>query len=219
MALTTLNDVKRIAGIALTDESRDTQLRALIDGVSSLVKQQLNRNIEAENFTEYYSGDGTPYLVLRQYPVISVTRICVDGGGYFGDAPYAFPASLDLVEGVDFALMDGLNGKGGQGILRRVGGTWYGRPYREIGTVENLKPVKGGNILVEYRAGYEVIPAAIKMGVSMAIVQIAMSAAVGGTPSSMTYEDASVTYLTPDVAAKAWGSVAGLFANYKSIPV
>lgn len=219
MALTNLASVKAQAGIAATDTSRDTQLRSLIDGVTSLVKQQLNRNIEADDFTEYYSGDNTPYLLLRQYPVISITRICVDNGGYFGDASGAFDSSLNLVSGVDYALMDGLNGKGGQGIVRRIGASWYARPYRELGTVENLKPAKGGNILVAYRAGYETIPLAIRMGVNQAIIQMAMSSAVGGTPSSMTYEDASVTFLTPDVAAKAWGSVAVLFANYKSIPV
>lgn len=219
MALTTLNAVKHQAGISLSDTSRDTQLRSFIDGVTSLVKQQLNRDLELSTYTEYYSGNNKPILILRQYPVVSVTRVCVDNGAYFGDASGAFPVANDLVSGVDYALLDGLNGKGGQGILRRIGGTWYGRPYRELGTVENLAPVGNGNILVTYTAGYTTIPAAISMAVNSLVVRLTTQASIGGGAKSMSYEDASVSYLTPADFASVFGAVESTLANYKSIPI
>jgi hypothetical protein len=219
MALTNRNAVKAQAGISSSDTSRDTQIDLLISGVTSLVKQQLNRDIEAADYTEYYSGDNSPFLLLRQFPVNSITAIYYDNAAYFGDAPGAFDTSTLLTSGVDYSLMDGLNGKGGQGIVRRVGSIWYGRPSRRVGTVENLQPIDMGNIKVVYNAGYTIIPAAILMGVNMLISQLVMQASAGGGASSMSYEDAGVTFLTPDVAAKAWGSIASVFAQFKSIPI
>ena len=62
MALTTLLSVKAQAGIAVGDTGRDAQLRSLIDGITSLVKQQLNRDLESTEYVEFYSGDGSPFL-------------------------------------------------------------------------------------------------------------------------------------------------------------
>lgn len=219
MALTNRASVKAQAGIPATDSSRDSQIDALIAGVASLVKQQLNRDFEAADYTEYYSGDNSAFLMLRQYPVNSITAIYDDRGGYFGDASGAFAAATLLVSGVDYCLMDGLYGKGGQGIVRRINDIWYGRPTKSVGTVEYLPPHPSGNIKVQYNAGYSKIPPAIQMGVNMLVAQLSLQAAAGGGASSMTYEDASVTYLTPDVASKAWGSIASTFAQYKSIPI
>ena len=75
MALTTLMSVKTQGGIPTSDTSRDGQIRILIDGITSLVKQQLNREIESAKYTDYYSGDGSPFLLLRQYPVTSVSLV------------------------------------------------------------------------------------------------------------------------------------------------
>ncbi len=217
MPLTTINSLKDQSGIDRSDVSRDAQFRSLIDGVTSLVKQQLNRDIEAGDRVEYYSGDNKPFLLLRQYPVIEVTRVCVDSGGYFGDG--TFPAASDLEAGVGYALMDSLNGKGGNGILRRIGGTWAAPSYRELGTVENLASVPIGNILVEYRAGYEVIPPAIQMAVNDLIIRKALMSPVGGAAQSMQYEDASVTMFSPTETTKIMGSLESTLGHFKSIPI
>lgn len=225
MAITTRAAVKAQAGILSADTSRDSQIDAMIAGVTSLVKQQLNRDIEATDYTEYHSGDGKPFLLLRQYPVNSIASIYYDNAGYFGDGAGAFPASTLLISGTDYCLLDGLNHKGGQGMVRRIGSMWYGRPSRVFGSVENLPPIDMGNIKVTYNAGFGPgaaagpIPAAIVMSVNSLILQLVTTAAAGGGVASMSYEDASVTYLTPDVAARAWGSIASNFSQYKSIPI
>jgi hypothetical protein len=219
MALTTLASVKAQMGLSPADTSKDTQIKVLIDGVSSYVKQQLNRDIEATDYVEYQSGDGSAHLVLRQSPVISVTSVCYDNAGYFGDGPNAFPAANNLTPGVEWSLLDGLNHKGGQGILRRIGSVWYGRPSRFTGTVANLPPIPAGNFKIVYRAGYEVIPPVIVMACNSLISSMIMQASVGGGASSLGYEDASVSLFDPTIAAKQWGSYSHMLSQFRSLPV
>lgn len=219
MALTTLNSVKAQAGIAVGDTSRDSQLKSFIEGITSLIKQQLNRDLESKEYTEYYSGDGSPFLLLRQYPVTAVLLVCVDDSGYFGSAPGGFDSSLNLVDGIDYALTSGAGGVGSTGMLRRIGTTWHRFPSRAIGVVQNLPGIPSGNIKVQYKAGFEVVPPAITMAVNAAILKQLSMAMVGGGASQMGYEDASVSFLPPTDAARLFGSIESTLANYRSIPI
>ncbi len=219
MALTTLTSVKTQGGIAFGDTSRDAQLRSLIDAMTSLVKQHLNRDLESTNYIEYYSGNGTPLLLLNQYPVTAVSRVCLDDLGYFGSVPGGFAPSLNLVEGVDFALMSGTNGHGSSGFLRRIGSTWRRPPARALGVLSNLPGIPNGNIQVEYTAGFVVIPPAITMAVNALILKQASQASFGGAASQMGYEDAHISLFSPRDASALLGSVESILANYRSIPV
>lgn len=219
MALTSLASVKAQGNIASTDTTRDLQIRSLIEGVTSLVIQRLNRNLELTNYTEYYSGNGTPFLLLRQYPVTSVSLVCVDDGGYFGSAPDAFNASLNLVQGVDYALMSGAAGFGSTGILRRIGTTWHRIPSRAVGIIENLPGIPNGNIKVQYSAGFAVIPGAITMAVNAAVLKLLSTTMAGGGVASMSYEDASLNYLGPSDASQLFGAIESTLAQFRSIPV
>ena len=219
MSLTTLTSVKAQGGIAPNDTTRDTQLRSLIDGVSSLVKQQLNRDVESKDYIEYYSGDDSPFLLLRQYPVTAVALVCVDDAGYFGARSGGFDTSLNLVNGVGYALMSGAGGMGSTGMLRRIGTTWHRIPSRACGVIQNLPGIPSGNIKVQYTAGFVVIPAAITMAVNAAVLKQALMAAAGGAASQVGYEDASVSFLSPSDAARLFGSIESTLANYRSIPI
>ena len=219
MALTTLLSVKSQAGIAASDTSRDMQFRSLIDGVTSLVKQQLNRDLESREYVEYYSGDGSPRLMLNQYPVTAVSLVCVDDAGYFGAASGAFPGSLNLVQGIDFALVSGANGLGSTGILRRIGTTWHRPPARARGVIANLPGIPNGNIKVQYTAGFPVIPAAITMAVNSLVLRQASLTTTAGAPSQMSYEDANVSFFAPADAARILGSIEAILANYRSVPI
>jgi len=226
MALTTRTAVKNQCGISSADTSHDAQIDSLILGMTALVKQYLNRDLEQSTYTEYYSGNNSPYLLLRQYPVTAVTRVCIDNGGYAGQAPGAFPSSDDLVQGVDYMVDPGQKsvgvggtGIGATGILRRINDVWYGRPYRKLGVVRNLPTETQGNILVQYTAGFNPVPAAIQMAINGAIGRYVMFAQLGGAVTSATYEDASITLMNPDDEAKVFGSIKQSLGNYKSIPV
>jgi hypothetical protein len=219
MALTTLTSVKAQAGIAAGDTSRDAQFRSLIDGVTSLVKQQLHRDLESQTYVEYYSGDGSPILMLSQYPVTDVLRVCVDDSGYFGQVAGGFDPALNLVKGVDYALMSGVDGSGSTGLLRRIGTTWHRPPARARGILADLPGIANGNILVEYTAGFTVIPAAITMAVNALVLKQAAQAAMGGAASTLGYEDVHVGFFSPADAAKAVGCIESTLALYRSVPI
>lgn len=219
MALTTLTSVKTQGGIAVGDNSRDSQIRILIDGISSLVKSQLSRDIESTKYVEFYSGDGSPYLILRQYPVTSVSLVCVDDAGYFGAAIGGFDTSLNLVEGVDYALMSGTGGNGATGMLRRIGATWHRYPSRAIGIIQNLPGIPSGNIKVEYTAGFTVVPPEIVMAVNSAVLKQLAIGPIGTSVSEIGYEDAHVSFFNSDDAAKVFGSIEATLAGYSSIPI
>ena len=211
--------VKTQGGIAASDTSRDAQLRSLIEGVTSLVKQQLNRDLESQDYVEYYSGNGSPVLMLNQYPVTAVSLVCVDDSGYFGTAAEGFDASLNLTNGVDYALMSGANGLGSSGFLRRIGTTWHRPPSRARGVLANLPGVPNGNIKVQYTAGFSVIPPAITAAVNALVLKQASLMAIGGVASGMNYEDASVRFFAPADTVRVLGSIESTLANYRSIPI
>ncbi|WP_397570654.1 hypothetical protein [Schlesneria sp. T3-172] len=219
MTLTTLNAVKDQAGIPRADTTRDNQIKAFICGISDYVTRFLGRNIEQQEYTEYYSGDGTVELLLRQYPVISVQRVCVDSGGYFGDPANAFPSANDLVSGVDYALVAGQWGKGSSGILRRIGGSWAAWPARVAGTVQSLPSKAQGNILVEYTAGYAEIPPALVMAVNSLVAKGIFQSQFGGGVQSASYEDASASFAASDEVAKTIGSVTSTLGLFRSIVI
>ena len=219
MALTNLTSVKTQAGIAASDTNRDAQIRAFVDGITSLVKQQLNRDLESTDYTEFYSGNGSPFLLLRQYPVTSVALVCVDDSGFFGAGPGGFNTSLNLANGTDYALISGASGVGSTGVLRRIGTTWHGLPSRAFGVIQNLPGIPSGNIKVQYKAGFVVIPPAITMAVNSAVIRQLSTAASGGAASAISYEDASIGFLAPSEAAKLLGTIESILATYRSIPV
>jgi hypothetical protein len=211
--------VKAQGRIAASDTTRDSQITSLIAGVQDLVKRWLGRDIEQTTYTEYYTGNNSPYLILRQYPVVSITSICIDSGGYNGDAPNAFPASQNLTQGVDFTLTCGLAGQGANGIVRRINNVWYGRPSRALGTVENLPPLEGtGNIKVVYVAGYSPVPPSIQMAVNDLILKKTITSVAGGAVTQMAYEDGSVSFFSPEEEAKLFGSISQTLGVWRDLP-
>jgi len=58
------------------DEVRDTILK-IHQGVEKWVKTFCRRDLESASYTEWYDGDGSEYLWLKQYPVTAITRVSV----------------------------------------------------------------------------------------------------------------------------------------------
>lgn len=74
MSLVTLANYK--AYLKIGDTSQDTNLTVLQSAVEKRIKNFLNRDLESATYTdEYYTGKGTNKMVLRQYPITSVTTI------------------------------------------------------------------------------------------------------------------------------------------------
>jgi hypothetical protein len=219
MALSTVPSCMAQAGMVSVTDAQSAQMQAFINGISDLVYHQLHRNFDVRTYTEFYSGDGSPFILLRQYPVISVTSICEDPEGNFGQTAGGFDSSLNLVQGVDWVLMAGQNGIGSSGMIRRIKGAWWARHTRELGIVSNLPPLPSGNIKIVYTAGYSPIPYAIQMAVNSAVMRAMATAAAGGAAQSMSYEDATMTYVSPADLAMIFGTIESTLGSYKAIVI
>lgn len=78
MPIIALADLKTFLGI--TGTSEDTSLTTILNAVLDFVPQYLNRTIDETTYTaELYDGPGQATLCLRNYPVISVTEVLVEG--------------------------------------------------------------------------------------------------------------------------------------------
>lgn len=131
--LCTLADVKTLAGI--TETSQDARLELLINGVSAQIARYLERNLARTTYTETYSCPNRQLLVLRNFPIQSVTSVTQDGN--------LFTAGVDYVVTPEYSAW---------GAVYRAQG-WIGYPInREYLTSD---PVAGRRIIdVVYVAGY-----------------------------------------------------------------
>lgn len=219
MALTTLATVKTLLGVASSDDSQDALLTILIAGVGPMIERSLKRKLDQDTFTEYYSGDGTPFLVLNQRPVHSIASLYVSEDGHFGDGTFT-TAGL-LVAGTDYALMRTSTETESSlsGIVRRIGGVWPVATIREAGMLV-AAPVGGsGNIKITYTAGYASVPPDLALAAAQLVARIKTSLSVGGGVQSMSYEDAAVTYLEQAEASGMIGSIESVLRSYRSYVV
>jgi hypothetical protein len=55
--------------------AEDTTIAALVTAVSKAVRRYCRREFDSQSFDELYSGTGDSRLLLRQYPLLSVSRV------------------------------------------------------------------------------------------------------------------------------------------------
>jgi hypothetical protein len=88
-ALTTLADVKTLAGIASSDTTQDARLEAIINSVSSQVSTYCARNFKRQTYTsETYSPSNRQLLILRNMPIVSVSSLTIDGTAQVNGTDY-----------------------------------------------------------------------------------------------------------------------------------
>lgn len=73
-ALTTLEDMKTMLGIAPTDTDtqRDNVIVNLINSASAWIERKTGRKLGKQTYTQKYVASGTQELVLLQWPILSV---------------------------------------------------------------------------------------------------------------------------------------------------
>ena len=130
IALVTLEEAKEYLKQSGTDQ--DAIISHLVNAISAWVQGYLKRNLVSKAYVEYYSGDGDVELVLRNYPIVSITGVWLDSLRVFG--------SDTLIDSTDYIT------KKDQGILRAFNlfGNWINGE---------------SNIKVSYTAGYTVASA------------------------------------------------------------
>lgn len=132
--LTTLAMLKSYLSLDVT--THDTLLQNIITQVSYQIQVLCNRIFASASYTEYYSGKGNNFLLLRQYPVSAITSI-------YDDTDRLYSADT-LISSDDYALEDA----GDSGIVK----------------FDGLILSRGlNNIKVVYTAGYTTIPSDLEM--------------------------------------------------------
>ena len=118
----------------------------------------------------------------------AVAAIYVDNTGRFGQNPLGSfpPTTTILTGGTDYALhYDGcLPGTGIPcsycGIVERIPDVWTGGIRRKIGEITPRYTEATGNILVNYTAGYAIVPPAVEMAACMFVIGLRRNQTTGG---------------------------------------
>lgn len=146
--------------LGITGSADDTLLAMLLTEAQALAERYCDRKFNSQTYTEWLDGNNTDTLLLREYPITSVTGIWVSTG----DAHYedgVFPSSDLLTEGTDYGLV--LVGSVRNGIVKRFKRVWPGRLVSTIGLVNAYLQPGYGNIKATYVAGYDPIPVDLQM--------------------------------------------------------
>ena len=73
MALISTSEYKAYAGISGTGD--DTAIGVYVNIANAWIARMCGRTFESATYTEYYDGDGTDTLVLKNTPITSITSI------------------------------------------------------------------------------------------------------------------------------------------------
>jgi hypothetical protein len=193
---------KTFANIPSADTRFDVQLTQLANYIDGDVKSYLERDIEQVNYpgaavnsmgdSGFYSGDKSPFIKCRQYPVLPTGLIiAVDYEGYAGQNPNGTRYTKILTQGVDYFLkLDGcIPGTSIAcsycGIIQRINQSWWGNTFFSYGVINPVPVQFGGvqNIKVSYTAGYPTTPPAIGAAAAL-MVSLLRAKALRGDPKS-----------------------------------
>lgn len=131
----TASYLRSIFGMDVT--SADTVLGDLIGAAQAAAQMYCGTVFESSTITEYYDGDGTGTLLVKNIPIISVTSLHDDVDRVFG--------SDDLIDSSDYVLDENTG---------------------EIELLSNYFTIGDKNIKVVYIAGYATVPTDIKIAIA-----------------------------------------------------
>lgn len=81
--LVTLDELKNFLGITTTTD--DHSLFELLKTAIKSVEDICGRQFETDDFVEYYDGNGTRFLRLNNYPLLTVDKVYQDLDRVFGE--------------------------------------------------------------------------------------------------------------------------------------
>lgn len=239
MALVGLDYWKESLGISASNTAQDARLQIYLDQSSRAFCQEVGRDIVQTTYPSapefgvgdsgYYSGNGTRYLRLRQYPAIATSiAVYVDNSGRFGANPDgAFAASTLLVYGTDYVLQfDGcLPGTStlcsSRGILERVGGYWSNRSAYVPGQISGQSIDGMGNIKVAYTAGFPTVPHDVRLAICSIAAYVRRNADKGGaiTSESLGGYSYSLASAAAGGAFPELGSARATVVKYREVAI
>jgi hypothetical protein len=144
--LTTLTAVQGVPGITLAFSA--TYIATQITAASQAVKTFLKRDITLTSYTEIYSGDNTPFIKIKQYPVQNVLG-AVTGAAGNGGSPNLVRITVASTAGLvlgQYVSVQGIKG------TTEANGTWITANLTAttidlVGTVFANAWISGGIVL------------------------------------------------------------------------
>lgn len=97
-ALTTVAMAKSHLNIGTNDASQNARLELLINSASQRLETMTARKLAERTHTEYRSGTKKNTLVLKEFPVTSITELCLDSASQFYPATIIDPSLYALDE-------------------------------------------------------------------------------------------------------------------------
>lgn len=189
MALATAADVRLRLGISVS--TYDTLIDALISDATAEMEMYCGRRLESATVTdEIGDGLGQPFLLVRRYPVTSVTSISLRNS----DATYT------TLNAADYAI----RGDGGEGAIDRVGNsTWIGIDHpRMAGTFGGLRGGLGFNSYkITYEGGYKAGTHDTELAALRAIVCDIVAAQ---SPTQASAREERSVYQSENVGYQSW---------------
>lgn len=144
--LTTRASVKELLGIKSSVTAYDAVIDTLVLAVDGLVEDYCDRHFADTTYTEYHDGESNQRkLLVRNYPLISVTSIHDDAGRTYG--------SDTLIASADYTFE---TGDDADGIV-----------YLDLSLARGQRNVK-----IVYRAGYATIPKTLSRAADLVCASI-----------------------------------------------
>ncbi len=142
-ALLTLDEAKEFLEVEGNDE--DAEIESLVDAVTFTVEDYTGRKLKSRDYTsELFSGTGTQWLRLREYPVTAVASVDTLSGVGSSGVTWQSESIKNLV------ILDTVEADRSRGKL-----FWRDSAF-PLGTV---------NVRITYTAGFTTLPEQLKRGV------------------------------------------------------
>ena len=124
-ALTSLATAKTVLSIPTLDITQDSRVERLINASSGFIEKQTDRLLKTQTITEFHDGRRFDRLILRQWPISSITSLRLDNSSVFTD-----PSTL--VDTTEYVLEND----------------------QELVLLSSIFPIGNKNIKIVYVAGY-----------------------------------------------------------------
>lgn len=187
--LTTLANVRQALGLGASDTTDDAFLTNLIARVSEFIKRATRRALTQTTLTEYHNGRGLETLLLRDWPVISMTSIHESV-----DLPRVYD-STTLVSSSGYVVDSEL------GIIQRPFNPWY-RAFQSIKAI--------------YVAGYASVPLDLEqLAIDLVVAKYRKRAL--GDVAARSLMDGSISYFPMSDVTAEQRRVIALYANTRAV--
>lgn len=119
------------AFLKITASSEDDIIDTLIHGASQAVVGFCGRDFVQATYTEYYDGSGNEKLILKNYPIVSVSSVNIDTTRQWGAAS-AVTVATDLIVGNDSGIIELWNNWRSFGCGKKTVRVVYSAGYASI---------------------------------------------------------------------------------------